>query len=52
LKFGNIPKKVKEAQDSLNLLKNNIPNTDSLKQIKLEEKTLDDFLVKEELWWS
>jgi len=52
LKFGDIPKKVKITQETLTTLKNRIPNEEIIQQIKTEEKTLDDLLVKEELWWS
>jgi hypothetical protein len=51
-KFGDIPRKVKDLQDSLDKLKNRVPTQQCLIDIKKMEKDLDVVLKEEELWWA
>jgi exonuclease III len=50
--FGNIPSEIKKAQSHLEELKNGIPSSDQIKQIKCFEAKLDTLYQKEEQWWS
>jgi len=50
-KYGHIPNKIKEHQDLLCKLKNDIPTSNSILKIKETEKMLDD-LKHEEVWWA
>jgi len=50
--FGDIPKKVRDLQSSLEVLKNDIPSQANMTKVKEIEESLDNLLKQEELWWS
>lgn len=51
-KFGDLANKIKIIQTSLDKLKTQVPSQDCIKQIKVMETTLDEYLKQEELWWA
>jgi hypothetical protein len=50
--FGNIPKKIKAAQDDLVELNNNSEKAAMMNKILQKEMELDKLLESEEMWWN
>jgi hypothetical protein len=51
-KFGNIPKKIKAAQNELQHLNSQNHSGDLMESIKNKEHEIDNLLYQEEMWWS
>jgi hypothetical protein len=51
-KFGNLPKKIREAQEDLQGMNEQNSNVDLMELIKTKEKEIDTLLQQEEMWWS
>ncbi|KAK2395425.1 hypothetical protein QL285_057163 [Trifolium repens] len=51
-KYGHIPRRIKYNQEKLRMLKERVPNKNTINQIKKTEQEMDDLLKNEELWWA
>jgi len=51
-KYGDIPSRIRNLQQTLESLKIDIPSKDCISKIKQLEADLDELLKQEELWWA